>query len=57
MRPKTKNRILRTITAIAGILAFLSILCLDSESWIPSIVLGVCMAWLGLFLLANKENL
>lgn len=57
MKPKTKNRILKTITAITGILSFLAILSLDSESWIPAIVLGICMAWLGLFLLANKENL
>lgn len=57
MKPKTKNRILKTITAIAGILSFLAILSLDSESWIPAIVLGICMAWLGLFLFANKENI
>lgn len=52
-----KNKVLKTITGITGVLAFLSIMCLDSESWIPVIVLIICMAWLGLFLYANKENL
>lgn len=57
MKRRTKNKVLKTITGIAGVLALLSIMCLDSESWIPVIVLGICMAWLGLFLYANKENL
>lgn len=56
-KKKMKNKILKTITILAGVLMFISICCLDSESWIPAIVLGICMAWLGLFLLANKENI
>ena len=55
MKPKTKNKILKTITAISVILFILAGCCLDSESKIPLIVLGASAAYLFLFSLANGE--
>ena len=57
MKRKTKNRILKGITITSVIMAILSIMCLDSDSWIPVIVLGISVAWILLFSVANFENL
>ena len=56
MKRRTKNRILKTITVTAVILAVLSACCVDSESNIPIIVLMISAAWLFLFCLANGEE-
>ena len=48
-------KVLKAITWIAGIGAVLSGCCLDSESYIPVIVLMVCASWLLLMTLANME--
>jgi hypothetical protein len=55
MKPKTKNKILKTLTATSVVLFILAGCCLDSESTIPIIVLGVSAAYLFLFALANGE--
>lgn len=54
-KKKLKNRILKTITAIAGAGVVVSGCCLDSESNVPLIICGVCLAWLTLFTVANVE--
>lgn len=51
-----KNIILKTITAIATLLAILSACALDSDTYIPYAVLIGCMVWLGLFLYVNRER-
>ena len=50
---KRKDKIVKGITATAGVLLFLSGMCFDSESNIPMIVGMVCALWLLLFLAAN----
>lgn len=51
-----RNKILKTITGAAAIGMLISSCCLDADSWIPVIVLGVCMAWMLLFLAANQDR-
>lgn len=54
MRPKTKNRILKTITTAAVITLLLSACCLDGENVIIPLVLGgVALAWISIFAAAN----
>ena len=53
MSKRTHNNILITITIIAIILAFLAAMSLDSGTWIPTVILGVCVGWLALFCIAN----
>ena len=54
-RNQIHNRVIKTITTIAGIIAILSICCLDSQSYIPFISLAISGTWVFLFLLANAE--
>lgn len=50
---KIKNFILKTITWLAGSMFFVSASAVDSESYFPTIICLICMAWLGLFAYAN----
>lgn len=57
MRPKTKNRILKTITTAAVITLLLSACCLDGENVIIPLALGgVSLMWVILVILANCEE-
>jgi hypothetical protein len=57
MRPKTKNRILKTITTAAVITLLLSACCLDGENVIIPLALGgVALAWIAIFAAANGER-
>ena len=47
-------KILKIVSCITAVLGILSACCLDSESWIPSIVCGVCLGWWTLFGYANN---
>lgn len=54
MKPKTKNRILKTITAAAVITLLLSACCLDGENVIIPLALGgVSLVWIVLFVVSN----
>lgn len=52
---RTRNRILKGITAMSVILGILSIMALDGNSIVPVIVLGICVAWGCLFGIANTK--
>ena len=56
MGQKIKNAVLLTVTKIAALALVISVCCVDSDSYIPTIVLLVSMAWLWLFLKANDGN-
>ena len=50
-----KNKILKAITGVVSV-AFIVFGCaLDSKSWLPAIVCAVCLVWLSLFVVANRE--
>lgn len=54
MKPKTKNKILKTITMAAVITLLLSACCLDGENVIIPLALGgVSLMWVVLIILAN----
>lgn len=48
-----KNKVLKAITALAGVIFTLSVLSLDTPSWTPTIATVISGAWLVLFGLAN----
>ena len=52
---RTRNRILKGITAMSVIFGILSIIALDGNSIVPVIVLGICVAWGCLFGIANTK--
>lgn len=49
-----KSKILKTIAWITAIVGIISACCLDSDSYIPSIVCGICAFWWILFGYANN---
>lgn len=54
MKPKTKNKILKTITTAAVITLLLSACCLDGENVIIPLALGgVSLMWIVLVIMAN----
>lgn len=56
MRPKTKNRVLKTITTIATITLLLSACSLDGENVVvPVVMMGVSLIWIALFTSANSQ--
>lgn len=55
-RRRVKNKVLKTITAIVGVLWLFSACSLDSISNIPIIVNLLCTGWIFLIFLANKED-
>lgn len=50
-----KNKILWTITAVAGLVLVVSACALDTNSYVPHIICSVCLAWLLPFVLINRE--
>lgn len=51
-----KNKVLKSINYVAALLVIVSGSTIDSVSNIPFIVCSLSLAWLGLFLYANKER-
>lgn len=49
-----KNKILLTITGINVISLILMALAVDSDTWIPFIIMCVNMAWIVPFVLVNR---
>ena len=57
MRKKTKNKILKGITATSVILLLFAACCLDGDHFVAQvIIMGVSLAWLALFAAANGER-
>ena len=52
----TKNMVLKSITTIAVIIDLLSIMLLDSDSWIPVVAMAICTCWIFLFAIANTKE-
>ena len=52
-----KNKILKTINCIMAIIFLFFACLLDSDTWIPYIVCGICTIWFVLFVIANKNYL
>ena len=50
-----KNFILKTIAYVMVFIFLVSASCLDSVSWLPTVLCVVAVGYLGLFALANKE--
>lgn len=57
MQRKTKNKILKTITWVAGFTFTMSACCLDGKSDTPVLICGACLAWLLLMYAANHDRL
>ena len=56
MNPKQRhNKRVKVITIIVVMIAILSGMMLDSDTWIPCITLGMSLVWIFLFYMANKE--
>ena len=51
-----KNKMLKTITAIAGIGFIISGSALDSEGFTVNYICAGCLIWLTLFLIANRKR-
>lgn len=49
-----KNKALKIITSIIGIILIISLCSLDSESIVPFFVCAGCLAWIVPFLKANN---
>jgi hypothetical protein len=54
-RRKRKNKILKATTYIAIFGALISGCCLDSKSYIPMVILGICLLYISLIALANMD--
>lgn len=50
---RIKNRIIVGSVYLSIIVFVLSALCIDSDSWIPTIVCGVSEAWMAFIFVAN----
>lgn len=55
MKRKIKNTILKTVAVVMALLFIISGSALDNHSWVQYIVCGGSLAWLALFVYANKE--
>ena len=51
-----KNKILKGITTITAVLFLLASSGLNAEGWRNEIVCVICLAWLVLFLVANRKR-
>ena len=51
-----KNKILKAITTISAVLFLLVGSGLNAEGWRNEIVCVICLAWLVLFLVANRKR-
>ena len=47
-------KVLKAVAWATAIIGIASACCLDSDSMVPSIVCGACLAWWGLFGYANN---
>ena len=56
IKEKLHNAFLWGVTYIAFFLFLLSGACIDSDSWIPPVVMLVSLGWLGIFAKANEER-
>ena len=57
MRKRTKNKVLKGITAVSVILLLFGACCLDGDHVVVQvIIMGVSLAWLALFAAANGER-
>ena len=56
LKAKLHNKFLWLVTYSAVILFTLSMSAMDSDSWIPPVVMILSLAWLLLFSLANEER-
>jgi FtsH-binding integral membrane protein len=56
IRNKTRNTILKTLAYIMGVILFLSMSALDSESLIPFCLTCISGAYLAIYAYANKER-
>lgn len=55
-RIRIKNRLIIGSVYVSVIVFVLSALCIDSQSWIPTIICGVCEAWMGFILYCNLRK-
>lgn len=56
MRKKTKNKILKGITATSVILLLFGACCLDGDHFVVQvIIMGLSLLWIFVFSLANGE--
>ena len=53
---RIKNRLIIGSVYVSVIVFVLSALCIDSQSWIPTIICGVCDAWLLFILYCNVRK-
>lgn len=53
---RIKNRLIIGSVYVSVIVFVLSALCIDSQSWIPTIICGVCEAWMGFILYCNLRK-
>lgn len=51
-----KNKILKTVTAVAGIGFILTVSALDSEGFTVNFICAGCLAWLVLFFITNRKR-
>lgn len=51
-----KNKILKTVTAVAGVGFILTASALDSEGFTVNFICAGCLAWLVLFFIANRKR-
>lgn len=51
-----KNKILKTVTVVAGVGFILSGSALNSEGFTVNFICAGCLAWLVLFLIANRKR-
>ncbi len=57
MNPRKRhNRRVKRITAIMTIVAIISGMALDSESYVPIVILAVAVVYLFIFCIANMEK-
>lgn len=57
MNPRKRhNRRVKRITAIMTIAAIISGMALDSESYVPIVILAVAVVYLFIFCIANMEK-
>lgn len=53
---RIKNRLIIGSVYVSVIVFVLSALCIDSASWIPTIICGCCEAWMGFILYCNLRK-
>ena len=53
---RIKNRLIIGSVYVSVIIFVLSALCIDSENWIPTIICGVCEAWMIFILYCNLRK-